>query len=324
MCEEQNLTNLFSFVLVCDHGKQATLNASALRRHSDAAVVPTKESMLIHTRHQRMLALLQSADSASNKQIANALKVSVMTVRRDLADLEGRGLVTRVYGGAYAKVKPEVSYATRLGHRLEEKHAIGQIAASMVREGESIYLDAGSTTMEIARQLRDSKLGNIRVVTHAVNIAAELSGLPNLHVVQIGGEIYRESYSATGSIAVQTINQFRFNRCFLAAQGMSPTAGITDWSLAEVEVKRAALANSSWNCLVADSSKWGHELMAQTCSLSGVNAIITDSKLSPGAKLELARLGIETILTNDLTPTPPEPIKRASIRKASRGSNVLP
>ena len=266
--------------------------------------------MLIHTRHQRILALLQSAESVSNKQIADALNVSVMTVRRDLETLEGQGLVMRVYGGACARVKPEVSYATRLEQRLEEKRSIGRIAASLVRDGESIYLDAGSTTMEIARSLRETKLNNLRIVTHAVNIAAELSGLPNIQVVQIGGEIYRESFSATGSIAVQTINQFRFNRCFLAAQGISPSAGITDWSLAEVEVKRAAIANSSWNCLVADSSKWGHELMAQTCPLSGVSAIITDTKLPAGARLELSKLGIEMI-TDDRSYPASVPFRRA-------------
>ena len=238
----------------------------------------------------------------SNALAAESLGVSLMTVRRDLAELEHRGLVLRVHGGAQLANASEIGYAARARQHTEQKRAIGELAAMLIKPGETVYLDAGSTTAEIARHLRRRQIEEVRVVTHAVNIATELAGLPHVQLVQIGGEVYRRSYSTAGAIALDTIGRLRFNRMFLATQGFSSEAGVTDWSLAEVEVKRAAANNSAWVAVTADASKWGKVLLAQTAPISSFQAVITDSRISDAAQAELRRLGLEVWIAGDTAP----------------------
>lgn len=271
--------------------------------------MPTKGvlNLLANVRHKRILELLEENGNVSNADAAEALGVSLMTVRRDLAELEHQGLILRVHGGAQLANTSEVGYAARARQYPDQKRAIGELAAMMIQAGETIYLDAGSTTIEIARHLRRRKIEEVRVVTHAVNIATELAGLPHVQLVQIGGEVYRRSYSTAGAIALDTINRLRFNRMFLATQGFSLEAGVTDWSLAEVEVKRAAANNSAWVAVTADASKWGKVLLAQTAPISSFHAVITDSRVPDLAQNELRKMGLEVWIAGDtqLTPKPP-------------------
>jgi DeoR/GlpR family transcriptional regulator of sugar metabolism len=253
--------------------------------------------MLARDRHRRILELLEQAGSLTNSQLVEELDVSIMTVRRDLNELEHRGLMQRVHGGAQAVGESDVGYSLRSRRDLGAKRAIGRSAAELVQDGETIYLDAGTTTIEIARCLHRRTFLHLKVVTHAVNIASELAGHANITVIQLGGEIYRQTYAATGPLALETLRHFRFDRLFLAAQGFGLEGGLTNGNLTENEIKRAAMENARWTGLVADASKWKVTTLARIAPVARLNAVITDNRLPPEGRAALERIGLEVIVT---------------------------
>lgn len=251
--------------------------------------------MLPNNRLRRILELVNQHGTLSNAALADALAVSTMTVRRDLDVLERQGYLRRIHGGARAIDEWDVDYRLRRSRNVCAKRLIGAKAAEWVQDGETVYLDAGTTTMEVAKAIKARRLNHVRVVTHAVNIAAELTGTPGLGLLQIGGELFLHNYSATGPLAIETVRRFSFDRLFLGAQGVDLTAGVTNSSLLEAEVKNAAIASSRWICLVCDASKWGRVTFASSGDLRDLDLFITDSRLPQEARVNLAELGLEVI-----------------------------
>jgi DeoR/GlpR family transcriptional regulator of sugar metabolism len=255
--------------------------------------------LLAETRRQHILARVATLGSLSNAQAAEEFGVSLLTIRRDVETLARQGLVARVHGGVRTVTESNLLYDERAKQRLNAKQQIGVQAASLVRDGETVYLDAGTTTLEVAHALRHGPLKALRIVTHAVNIAAELVARPGFSIFLIGGEIFEDTYAATGRAAVQMLSEYRFDRMFLACMGFDPQGGVTNARVPEVEVKAAAMAQSAWTGLVADATKWGVTTFARIVPLSGINAVISDEQLPAEAQQILSQLGIELYLGHD-------------------------
>jgi DeoR/GlpR family transcriptional regulator of sugar metabolism len=257
--------------------------------------------MLAGERRQLIVDALRRDGSVSSALLARSLRVSEMTVRRDLDQLAREGNLVRVHGGAHlAGAGRDTGFSDRRHREHEAKVAIAAAASRLVRDGESVYLDAGTTTTELAMALRTRPLQQVQVVTHAVNIAAALSGLPQFTVVQIGGEIYQRTFSAVGDSAVEAIRRLSIDRLFLACQGFD-LHGVGNPLLAEVAVKAAAIRAARWVCLVADASKWGHASFARVADLEQVHCIVTDSRLPPEARQELQTKGVEVVIGDTAT-----------------------
>ncbi len=236
--------------------------------------------MIPTDRLEQILKLTQAHGTVTNITLAEKLGVSLMTVRRDIIELEHRGLLRRVHGGVQSAASPDRGFSLRSRQQQTAKHAIGAAAALLVQDFETIYLDAGSTAFEMALSLRQRSVKGVRVVTHAINIAAELSGLNHIGVVQIGGEVFGQTFAATGPLAIQAIRTLSFDQFFMSAQGFDLRNGLTDSNLLEVEVKQAVLAATKKVVLIADSSKWGVTSFARVAALNVVSQIITDSGIS--------------------------------------------
>ncbi len=254
--------------------------------------------MLAHVRHQLILDQLKRGQSFTNAEIAESIGVSVMTIRRDLAQLEQQGLLRRVYGGAQNITELDIGYAQRSRREHQAKAMIGALAVECIQDNETVYLDGGTTVIEIARALRRRGVRNVHLFTHAINIAGELIGVPDIEVYQMPGQMYRESYSAVGPLTLETIRRFRFDRLFLAAQGFDPE-GLTNPNLLEIEVKQELIARSTWVCLVADGTKWGKSAFARVAPLSALNAVITDSRI-PATGLAVLKQAKLKVLVADL------------------------
>lgn len=252
--------------------------------------------MLVDLRRRHIYERIVELGWLSSAQAAKEFHVSPLTIRRDLEVLEQQGLVQRVRGGAQVAGTPDVAYARRAARERDAKRRIGEFAADLVQDGETVYLDAGTTTLEIARALKTRARRDVRVVTHAVNLAAELVALPHLKVFSIGGEIFEETYAATGAAAVDMVGRYRYDRLFLACMGFDAQAGITNVRVPEVEIKAAALANARWTALVADASKWGVHTFARIAPLDRVQAVVTDDRLPDRAVETLRHLGLEVHL----------------------------
>jgi DeoR/GlpR family transcriptional regulator of sugar metabolism len=253
--------------------------------------------VLAAERHRVILDRLREEDVITTAAIARVLGVSEMTVRRDLASLERRGLLRRVHGGAQALPSTWVSTDGQPSQRQPvAKQQVGARAAALVQDGETLFLDAGATCMEVARAFKDRALRGLHVLTHAVNIATELAGHPGITVIQLGGEVIGGTYAATGPTTVSAVEQFSFDRAFVSAQGLHPTFGLTCSSLLEVEIKRAVLRRSRYSVLVIDASKWHRQAMIRFAALGELQAVVSDAGFPEEARRSLKGAGVEVFV----------------------------
>lgn len=251
--------------------------------------------MLAEERRQLLLEVLREHGTLETGIIAQRLGVSDMTIRRDWQVLQRQGLLTRVHGGARATREDELAISLLSNYSVQAKRQIGRLAAAQVQDGETIFLDAGITCLEVARELKGRKLRGVSVLTHAVNIAAELSSSPHLAVIQLGGEICSGTFSATGPATVTALQTFSFDRMFLGAVGLHPRFGVTSVNLLEGEVKWAVLRRSAWVALLLDSSKWGRQAPLRVAGLERLDLLISDAALPAGARAQLEEAGVRVL-----------------------------
>jgi DeoR family fructose operon transcriptional repressor len=248
--------------------------------------------MFAEERKQQILAALDKTHVVRVEELQKALRASPASIRRDLADLERVGLVKRTHGGA---VSPHLAALERPAAEKEDQHraeksAIARVAASFVQQGDTIFLDAGSTTRQIALELRRRR--GITVVTNALNIAWELRS-SELEVVLCGGQLRRGTLSQVGPLAEQAIAALHVDKLFLAANGVDIAQGVTTPNLLEAQTKRAMVAHATQVILVADHSKFGRVTFARICGVERLHAVVTDDGLSADLARALEQLGVQ-------------------------------
>jgi DeoR/GlpR family transcriptional regulator of sugar metabolism len=238
--------------------------------------------MLPAQRQTRIVQQLQEAGFVEIAQLSAALGADRSTIRRDLRDLEARGLVHRARGGAFAGPATghaDIPYKVKRIENRAAKQAIGQFAATLVGSSESVLLDAGSTTFEVARALLGRH--DISVVTNDLNVAMCLSESPRVQLVVTGGILLESVYTLVGPKTVAELRELHVDRVFLGADAIDHEAGITNTTFVEVEVKRAMMAAAREVVVVADSSKFEHRALAPVCGLDEIDLIVTDDGLDP-------------------------------------------
>jgi DeoR family fructose operon transcriptional repressor len=230
-------------------------------------------------RKQQILAALKRAPAIRAAELGVALGTSLASIRRDLADLERSGLLKRTHGGAISNdlVALEPSLAEKEDQYQAEKAAIGVTAASLVQPGDTVFLDAGSTTRQIARELRRHR--NLTVVTNALSVASELAS-SDLEIILTGGQLRRGVLSQVGPIAEQAIATLHVDKLFLAANGVDLAKGITTPNIIEARTKRAMVDNAKEVILVADHSKFGRVTLGRVCGLERLAAVVTDAGIA--------------------------------------------
>jgi DeoR/GlpR family transcriptional regulator of sugar metabolism len=249
-------------------------------------------------RRKLLLDRIKSTGTLSNADIADEFKVSMLTIRRDLEVLERDGLIRRVYGGAQHVSVPmigngkSVEFGQRSERNQDAKERIAKKAAQFIQDGETIYIDAGTTAHALSRALIAKPVRNLRIVTHAVNIANEFASHPGFKVFIIGGEIFEETRASTGQFTLDSIRRFSYDRFFLGCMGFDVHNGMTNARMPEVEIKNAAIERANWVCLIADSSKWAVNTFASIAPIERCNCIVSDSALPKFAQHEIKRLGI--------------------------------
>ena len=245
--------------------------------------------MALNQRRQEILNLIREDGHAKVQKLAQIFNVSEVTIRQDLETLEKMGFVQREYGGAFLKdVGNFATTGTLINENLmvEEKKEIARKAVALIQEGETIILDSGSTTTEVAKLM--TGFANLTVITNALNIAYILGGNPGINLIVSGGEFKAPTLSLTGDMAAATFKGIHVNKCFLATAGISPDLQLTYPSLSDLVVKSAMIRASDKVYLVADSSKIGITSFASLGRLSLIDTLITDSKISP-AQIEAIR-----------------------------------
>lgn len=233
-------------------------------------------------RQQRIVEILEQAGVVRTAELCDILNVSVVTIRSDLRDLEKIGKCRVVWGGAVSSY--DASHATsQLTQRNQlnaaSKQRIGAKAASLIEVGQTIILDAGSTTVEIVNHLPQD-LDYLRVITPALNVAAAAAHYPYVELVMPGGILRNLTWSLMGAQTVRSIELFNADLFFLATSGFDIKHGVTTGTMSEVEVKRTMVQQAARVVLVADGSKFGRVNSLNVAPLSAIDILITDDQLS--------------------------------------------
>jgi DeoR/GlpR family transcriptional regulator of sugar metabolism len=216
-----------------------------------------------------------------------------MTVRRDLEVLAGRGALVRLHGRAVAPVPRsyEPPFDVRAGVAPQAKVVIGRVAAGLIEEGETIILDSGTTTLEVARALRGRR--NLTVLTPSLRFANTLEQEPGIRLMLSGGIVRPGELSLTGDLAVRALDDLRFDTAVMGVGGIDPSAGVTEYNLEDARVKRAEVAAARRVIVAADASKLGRVAFARVCSLEEVDVLVTDSAAPPELVAAIEEAGVE-------------------------------
>jgi len=225
--------------------------------------------------------------------LARQFHTSQVTIRKDLETLQAQGRIHRTHGGALPVREGVLEDPTLLEkeklHR-KEKLQIADAAARMVSEGQVVLLDSGTTTTAIARELKN--LQNLTIITNAVNIAAELSGV-SAEVILTGGSLRQNSFSMVGPIAEETLRKLNADILFLGVDGFDVQYGISTPNLLEAKVNRVMIEVAKFVVAVCDSSKFGKRSLSWIGPPNAIHHVITDRSISRSDLTALKRAGIE-------------------------------
>jgi len=233
-------------------------------------------------RRAKILDLLAERGAVRASELARLFKVSEVTVRKDLAVLEREGLLKRVHGGAVSRPRAlfNPSFEEKRYHRIAEKKAIAKEALSRIEENDALLLDAGTTTLALAQQLK-KHFSHLFVITNSIPIALELAGTP-FELILTGGTVRHHSGALIGPVAVEAIDRFQVDKAFLGATGVCLTKGYTTPNPIEAQTKRAMVLSARRKFVLADSSKLGHATLARFAKLEEIDELITDAGAPAG------------------------------------------
>jgi len=260
--------------------------------------------MIRAERQAKILKILREKGFVENKDLQELFNVTPITIRRDLKDLSEQNLIRLDHGGAAdinvvgSSIEP--LYRTKMYLNVEKKIAIGMAASDLICDGETIFLDSGTTTLQIAQSLRNKRVINLTVVTYDIKIADELGALENINVLVLGGILRKHLYSLYGPYAEYVLKNLKAKKAFLAVDGASKENGISNANLEEVPIKQLIIQNSEEVILVADSTKFGKDTFCRVCSWDSIDHIITDDGI-PKDYLEFFETN--NIKTKIVTPT---------------------
>ncbi|HYD99441.1 MAG TPA: DeoR/GlpR family DNA-binding transcription regulator [Alphaproteobacteria bacterium] len=244
-------------------------------------------------RHDTILDTLSQEGTVQVSRLAEKLGVSAVTIRADLEYLESRQTLLRTRGGA-VPVRPrrfELPLEVTRAAQTDQKRAIARHAAAMVRSGETVIIDVGGTTTELAKALPQS-LRDVVVVTNALNIALALEHHPGVTVVVTGGTLRPLQHSLVAPFACHLLREINADIAFVGCNGVDPVKGFTNTNLAEAEVKRAMIASANRTVFVADSTKLMQTATARVAALRDAELLVTDWDAEPAAVERLRTAGL--------------------------------
>lgn len=246
--------------------------------------------MLPEPRRRRLMELISRQGYATLDELVRVLGVSESTIRRDLEVLDLAGSVKRTHGGAvYAgELRSMPAFDERTGTAVAEKRAIGQAAADRLQDGDTVLLDGGTTTLEVARALVGRQ---VQVVTNSLPIAQLLASSHQTDLILIGGYVYPRTGVALGPLAIAMMQSIRVRTAILGAGGIVPE-GIYNSNLLLVETERQMMSCGQEVMIVADHTKFGRLALARLCGLEQVNSIVVDSGLADEHRAFLEAAGV--------------------------------
>ncbi|HHV44423.1 MAG TPA: DeoR/GlpR transcriptional regulator [Firmicutes bacterium] len=256
--------------------------------------------MLASERRKQISRIILETRAVTVLDLAQRFQVATETIRRDLKKLEAEGVLKRTHGGAIIEESTNVlPFAQRNQQNIEEKRQIAARAAQLVKDGQTLILDNGTTTMELARALVNKK--DITVVTNSLVIARELAYAPGVTVEVVGGVLRKAELSLVGPTAKQFIERIRVDWTFLAAAGVTVDHGPAVSNNLEAEIKTLMAEAAAQTVLLVDSSKLGKPAMVSYLPLEKLDMIITDSKANREVLTAFQEKGVKVLQGNPVS-----------------------
>lgn len=247
---------------------------------------------MLNERQSKILNLLSRNDLTSVNDLSSKLKVSAVTIRQDLNYLESEGLVKRVHGGAVLEDADDLS--NRLGFNYDKKLRIARKASLLVKDGDTILIESGSTNALLARELIQRR--SVTLITSNVFIARQFRKNDKANIILLGGIYQPGSESMVGKITKVCLDQINFDKAFIGIDGYTVETGFTLRDLFRAEISSYIVQKSRETIIVSDSSKFGKTELTNICYPSEIKHIATDSDLDPVYKEEFIKAGIDLIL----------------------------
>lgn len=251
--------------------------------------------MLALERQKKILELLSSEGAVMVSKLSAELGVTDETVRRDLEKLEAKELLRRTHGGALPinEGSYELSFEKRKTLHVEEKQALARKAVQYIASGDSIFLDASTTTFYMAKELKNMK--NLTVITNSIRIINELSGVDGIKVIAIGG-IVSNNQSLVGAMAENDIKDNYFaDKMFFSSKGIGDSFMILEGNEQECYIKQRMIANSRSHYYLCDKSKIGRVGYMKLTSFENIEYLITDAELSDEFNAAMAENSVDVI-----------------------------
>jgi DeoR family transcriptional regulator of aga operon/DeoR family fructose operon transcriptional repressor len=251
--------------------------------------------------------------------LAARFEVSGVTIRKDLLVLESAQRLVRAHGGAIAidRSRPELSFDIRERLQADEKSRIGAAGADLVRDGESIVMDASTTALSVARQLKmRSGWSQLTIITNGLRIAFELAGQPGITVLMLGGRVRWEALSVVGQLGDGLFDRINVQKAFLGAAGFTVESGLSDATDEEAQIKRSMVSAAREVIAIVDHTKWERAAFATFCSTDQIGLVLADAAAPDGMVDELRRRSIDVRLVDDTSR--PAAVSDASSRGSSR------
>lgn len=250
--------------------------------------------MLLDQRRGNILEIIESKGFVSLQELIDELGASESTVRRDLEHLDRNGQIRRTRGGAAYIGESLTAFDDRRQKAVSEKQRIGRAAAELIESGETIILDGGTTTLEVARHLAGKSL---QVVTNSLPICQHLVAVANVELIFLGGYLYPKTGVALGGLTIEALKQIHGRRVVMGVGGITE-AGLFNQNSLLVDTERQMLEAADELIVVADSGKFGHSELVHLCPLRQVDRMVVDSGLSAEWRERITAAGIDLVIAD--------------------------
>lgn len=254
--------------------------------------------LLPEQRRRKIIDLLQESESITVFDLVERFGVSPMTARADLDSLAAEGALVRSHGGALRSADLRTDYPLRVKQMLHhaEKVRIAAAAVKLIHDGDAIAFDSGTTTCEVARQIKQLDIQSLTVITNALNIANELSSLSWVSLIVTGGMLRHKSVSLTGPHAHQTLQNLHIDHLFLGADALDTEAGLTTPDILGAEIALRMIELAREVTVVVDASKFGRHSLTLSGKIEDVDRIITDDRVSSSQVALLEQRGVKVVI----------------------------
>lgn len=246
-------------------------------------------------RIKQMEQYIMEHDLVSMEELRGVFGISMNTVRLDVTELVNKGVIRKVYGGVCSNQKGNlIPFEERQARNIQGKIAAGKAAAKLVKDGDIIYIDSGTTTMYVIDYLGEAN--NVTVLTNNLNAINRAVPMGSVNVISLPGTLERKTNSFVSADTVRTLEKYNIKKAFMASSGISESGMVTNASPLEYEIKKAAIENSDEIYLLIDSSKYGKSAMLTYANISEMSKVIVDDNAEEGLLALCERKNVEVIL----------------------------